>query len=66
MGRHPKIRVSYDHDAQYLIRFKQAVENDFSRPKEWRSQVMTMTQELIETLIQAPNPEKKDDERKVG
>lgn len=55
MGRNVKIRASYDHDAQYLLRLKQAVENDSSRPLEWRKEIMTMLQELIEAFIQAPN-----------
>lgn len=56
MGRQPKIRVSYDHDAQYLLRLKHAIENDHSRPLDWRQEVMSMLQELIEAFIQAPNP----------
>ena len=56
MGRNPKLRVSYDADAQYLLRLKQAVEHDNLRPVGWRSGVMTQLQELIETFISAPNP----------
>lgn len=56
MGRNVKIRASYDHDAQYLLRLKQAVENDNTRPVEWRSDIMTQLQGLIEAFIQAPNP----------
>jgi hypothetical protein len=59
MGRNVKIRTSYDHDAQYLLRLKQAIENDNVRPVQWRSEVMGMLQELIEAFIQAPNPEVK-------
>jgi hypothetical protein len=59
MGRNPKIRASYDNDAQFLLRLKRAVEEDGSRPIAWRSEIMTMLQELIEAFIQAPNPEKK-------
>lgn len=67
MGRNPKIRVSYDHDAQYLLRLKTAVEHDNLRPGPWRSSIMTMIQELIEAFIQAPNPEKKENgEQKAG
>lgn len=56
MGRNVKIRASYDHDAQFLIRLKGAVENDHTRPIEWRIGVMGMLQELIEEFIRAPNP----------
>ena len=56
MGRNVKIRVSYDHDAQFLIRLKNAVEHDHLRPLEWRIEVMGQLQELIEAFIQAPNP----------
>ena len=55
MGRNVKIRVSYDHDAQFLLRLKSAIENDHARPMEWRIEVMGMLQELIEAFIQAPN-----------
>lgn len=55
MGRNVKIRVSYDHDAQYLLRLKNAIENDHARPLEWRVEVMGQLQELIEAFIQAPN-----------
>jgi hypothetical protein len=56
MGRNVKIRVSYDHDAQFLLRLKSAIENDHARPLDWRIEVMGMLQELIEAFIQAPNP----------
>jgi hypothetical protein len=56
MGAKPKIRVSYDHDAQYLLRLKQAIESDHSRPLSWRQEVISQLQELIEAFIQAPNP----------
>lgn len=59
MGRNVKIRASYDHDAQYLIRLKSAIEQDNARPLEWRVEVMGQLQELIEAFIQAPNPIKK-------
>lgn len=60
MGRNVKIRASYDHDAQYLLRLKQAVEDDHTRPVPWRSEVMTMLQGLIEAFIAAPNPNKRE------
>lgn len=56
VGRNPKLRVSYDSDAQYLLRLKQAVEHDKLRSVSWRSGVMTQLQELIESFISAPNP----------
>jgi hypothetical protein len=56
MGRNVKIRASYDHDAQFLLRLKTAIEGDHTRPLAWRQEVMSMLQELIEAFIQAPNP----------
>jgi hypothetical protein len=56
MGRNVKIRVSYDHDLQFLLRLKRAVEDDNNRPVDWRSEVMTQLQGLIELFVQAPNP----------
>jgi hypothetical protein len=56
MGRNVKIRTSYDHDAQFLLRLKRAIEEDNNRPLAWRQEVMSMLQELIEAFIQAPNP----------
>ncbi len=58
MGRNVKLRTSYDHDAQYLLRMKRAVEMDHTRPLEWRIEVMGQLQELIEAFIQAPNSSK--------
>ncbi len=54
MGRNVKIRASYDHDARFLMRIKEAVEKDNSRPVDWRSELMTALQEAIQLMISAP------------
>ena len=58
MGRNVKIRTSYYHDLQYMMRLKKAVEEDNTRPSAWRSEVMSSLQQLIESLVQAPEPTK--------
>ena len=66
MGRNVKIRASYDHDAQYLLRLKHAIENDHARPVEWRVEVMGQLQELIEAFIQAPNRKSEEIKKASG
>lgn len=57
MPRKPKLRASYTHDAQYLLRMIRAVEEDYSRPKEWRAEVIAVAQELATKLLTAPEQE---------
>ena len=54
MGRNPKLRVSYDSDAQYMLRLKHAIECDSDRDIEWRKEAISKLQDLIEIFIQAP------------
>lgn len=54
MGRNPKLRVSYDSDAQYMLRLKHAIEFDSGRDVEWRKEAINLLQQLIEIFIQAP------------
>ena len=57
MPRKPKLRVNLTADAQYLLRLIRALEEDNSRPKEWRAQTIAMLQELSRHLLNAPEPE---------
>ena len=54
MGRNPKLRVSYDADAQYMLRLKHAIECDSNRDMKWRIEAISLLQQLIEVFIQAP------------
>lgn len=39
MGRKPKVRASYQHDAGYLIRLADAVDRDPTKEREWKAEV---------------------------
>lgn len=57
MPRKPKLRVNYTADAQYLLRLHRSIEEDYSRPKEWRQETIEMIQALHIRLLMAPDPE---------
>jgi hypothetical protein len=57
MPRKPKLRVNYTADAQYLLRLHRSIEEDYSRPKEWRQETIEMIQALHIRLLMAPEPE---------
>lgn len=54
MPRLPAIRVSYQNDANYLLRLVDAIERDTKRPAEWRKQLATETRALALKFIGAP------------
>lgn len=39
MGRPPKIRTAYSHDAAYLIRLSDAIARDEKSTEEWKTEV---------------------------
>lgn len=55
-GRKVKLRVSYSNDAGFLVRLKTAVEEDTSRPKDWRDKVGGQIRDLIAAFLDAPEP----------
>jgi hypothetical protein len=57
MPRKPKLRVNYTADAQYLLRLHRSIEEDYSRPKEWRTETIEMIQALHIRLLMAPESE---------
>lgn len=56
MARLPAIRVSYQNDANYLLRLVDAMERDTKRDLAWRKRVITMTRDLALEFINAPAP----------
>ncbi len=56
MSRAPKQRVSYNADANFLTRLAMAVEQDKTRPAEWRKQILALIQPLATELMSAPEP----------
>lgn len=62
-GRPVKIRASYVNDAQYLTRLARAVEQDRTRPAEWRKRALTHLEELVSMFMKArdESAEKADD-----
>jgi hypothetical protein len=59
MGRQVAIRASYDNDARYMLRLKEAVEKD-KRDPEFVKEASSLLQNLAKLLIVGPNiPEEK-------
>ncbi len=56
MPRNPKVRTSYNADAQYMLRLQHALEMDRKRPLEWRQAVISQLQAIAQTLLNAPAP----------
>ena len=57
MARKPDIRVSYQGDANYLVRLAQAIELDEKRPAKWRRDRIEQLNTLAIELLQAPAAE---------
>lgn len=58
MGRPIAIRASYDNDARYMLRLKEAVEKD-NRDPEFVKQASLLLQSLAKLLIMGPTGEPK-------
>lgn len=56
MARLPAIRVSYQNDANYLLRLVDAIERDAKRDAEWRKRMIKLTRDLALEFINAPGP----------
>lgn len=54
MARKTKLRASFYHDAQFLLRLGNAIERDASLPPEWRSKVGIMLKQITSELLTAP------------
>lgn len=54
MPRQPKIRVSYNDDAQYFLRLSNALERDKARPMKWRRKMIGVLQDLAGEFLKAP------------
>lgn len=54
MPRLPAIRVSYQNDANYLLRLVDAIERDTKRPASWRRKMIGLTKDLALEFINAP------------
>ena len=54
MPRLPAIRVSYQNDANYLLRLVDAIERDTKRPLSWRKKMITQVKALALEFINAP------------
>ncbi len=54
MGRNPKIRVSYNDDAQFFIRLSKALEGDKTRPVRWRRKMIGKLNDLAGEFLKAP------------
>ena len=52
MSRKPKIRISYQSDAAFLVRLAQAVEEDKKRDKKWKKEVLTHLNALTMIFIE--------------
>ncbi len=59
MGRNPKIRVSYNDDAQYFIRLADAMERDTARPIQWRRPIIGQLNDLAAKFLKAPDRKEK-------
>lgn len=57
MARRPKIRASYDNDAQFLLRLADAIARDTMRPQAWRNQMADRVKALAIDFMQAPTEE---------
>lgn len=53
MARQVSIRVSYDNDARYMLRLKEAVEKD-KRDPEFVKSASSLLQDLAKLLIMGP------------
>ena len=56
MARRVAIRVSYDNDARYMLRLKEAVEKD-TRDPEFVLAASSLLQQLAKLLIMGPTIE---------
>jgi len=54
MPRLPAIRVSYQNDANYLLRLVDAIERDTKRPIPWRKKMISQVKALALEFINAP------------
>jgi len=54
MGRQPKIRASYERDAQWILTLREAIERDERRPLAWRKKAMALGMEFSLLLLKAP------------
>lgn len=54
MPRLPAIRVSYQNDANYLLRLVDAIERDTKRPTAWRKKMIVQVKALALEFINAP------------
>lgn len=54
MGRQVSIRVSYDNDARYMLRLKEAVEKD-KRDPAFAKAASSLLQDLAKLLIMGPS-----------
>lgn len=54
MPRLPAIRVSYQNDANYLLRLVDAIERDVKRPLAWRKKMIVLVKALALEFINAP------------
>ena len=54
MARPVAIRASYDNDARYMLRLKEAVEKD-TRDPEFVREISSLLQTLAKKLVIGPN-----------
>jgi len=54
-GQPPRVRTSYDSDAQMLLHLCRAIDADTKRPEEWRERVRDQLKGVITELMQAPD-----------
>lgn len=54
MPRRPKLRPSFNDDAQFLLRLEKAILMDGARPLEWRRAMAERVHALAVDLLGAP------------
>lgn len=59
MARTPKLRINFEADVAYLLRLKQAVEDDEEWPQEWKDRAIPLIGDLALFLMNKPAKVKK-------
>lgn len=54
MARTPKLRIHFESDVAYLLRLKQAIEDDDQWPVEWKESICIDLQKLALRLMAKP------------
>lgn len=66
MPRLPAIRVSYQNDANYLLRLVDAIERDGKRDLKWRKRMIVLVKGLALEFINAPEPVLEGQEKRTS